>query len=622
MVEFKESKFYKLLQDFFINNDKETFIQFLAEFYNRTEGIIDKNNNQDEIIKELREMYIKFNEEGIDDNIVREKVNYFLENNEKIQDIIAKIIRNTNNIKNINSELDNIKNKQNDVLINVRDFGVLGNGTDETEKIQLAFDSLQLGQTLYFPIGDYRTRGIIFKNKNGYDIVKIKGANSKQFTEDGLEDNPRENCTSITYIGDNNGFLFDKLNTCTNSRRVIVKDILFKGSETINDIRYQQNGFIYHGRNGSVNGIYPNVYATNCKFWGFKTVAGEYQAYDNGKDGDLREDIEQTNIYATRCQFTRNKHALSNIIDSYVNKCVFNLNDVAIILRKWGFANRIIDNRIEWNKEYGIYVYQGESLIENNEFDRSGYAGLYMKKSKSSIVIGNKFLRNGAFENSTGSGGSPNLIDGLQNVHVVFSENEDCIFNGNVTREERQWDNGSGDVVPLKCSTFTNNLDCVIKDNVLTGGFIKYSDASILNNFENNKYCLIDNVVYKNNQITNKNYNHNFVLNANETKYIPFNFITKVDKDAPSQVHKLTVTCFISSFMDYDNTKVHEVNFILFYNGGNNGYIRGETVKKLGNNDIVPFEIVNFDYFREANTIGINFKNNTSTNNNYFISFD
>ena len=48
MVEFKDSKFYKLLQDFFINNNKETFIQMLAEFYNMTEGIIIKNNSQDD----------------------------------------------------------------------------------------------------------------------------------------------------------------------------------------------------------------------------------------------------------------------------------------------------------------------------------------------------------------------------------------------------------------------------------------------------------------------------------------------------------------------------------------------------------------------------------------------
>ena len=95
MSKFEESNFYKALQDFFINADKKTFLQFLAEFYNRTEGIIDKNNIQDDLIKELRELYLEFNEKGIDENIVREKVNYFLENSVKI--------------KNISSQLDTIK---------------------------------------------------------------------------------------------------------------------------------------------------------------------------------------------------------------------------------------------------------------------------------------------------------------------------------------------------------------------------------------------------------------------------------------------------------------------------------------------------------------------------------
>ena len=116
MVEFKESKFYKLLQDFFINNDKETFIQFLAEFYNKTEGIIVKNEMQDEIIKELREMFLLFNEEGIDENIVREKVDYFIENSVKIKDIIVKLITNTLNIENITSELDTKASKTDLVL--------------------------------------------------------------------------------------------------------------------------------------------------------------------------------------------------------------------------------------------------------------------------------------------------------------------------------------------------------------------------------------------------------------------------------------------------------------------------------------------------------------------------
>ena len=109
MSKFEESNFYKALQDFFINADKKTFLQFLAEFYNRTEGIIDKNNIQDELIKELRDLYLEFNENGIDENIVREKVNYFLENSVKIKDIISKLNANTNNIENIETKKANKK---------------------------------------------------------------------------------------------------------------------------------------------------------------------------------------------------------------------------------------------------------------------------------------------------------------------------------------------------------------------------------------------------------------------------------------------------------------------------------------------------------------------------------
>ena len=166
MNEFKESKFYKLLQDFFINNDKETFIQFLAEFYNRTEGIIDKNIIQDEIIKELREMYIKFNEEGVDENIVREKVNYFIENSSKIQDIITKLIVNTNNIKNIKSQLDNNTNKlENLNVINVKDLGVKGDGvTDDTQAIKKVLSNYK---SLYFPQGNYLiTDSLVFEKHN------------------------------------------------------------------------------------------------------------------------------------------------------------------------------------------------------------------------------------------------------------------------------------------------------------------------------------------------------------------------------------------------------------------------------------------------------------------------
>ena len=109
LSKFEESNFYKALQDFFINADKKTFLQFLAEFYNRTEGIIDKNNIQDDLIKELRELYLEFNEKGIDEKIVKEKVNYFIENSIKIQNINKKLLRHENEIGEKADKVDTYK---------------------------------------------------------------------------------------------------------------------------------------------------------------------------------------------------------------------------------------------------------------------------------------------------------------------------------------------------------------------------------------------------------------------------------------------------------------------------------------------------------------------------------
>ena len=133
MSKFEESNFYKALQDFFINADKKTFLQFLAEFYNRTEGIIDKNETQDDLIKELRELYLEFNEKGIDDNIVREKIDLFLENNPKIQNIKTKIDKIAKEIEFNYNELENsksdIKTELLDTAISDASFFKLTNNT-------------------------------------------------------------------------------------------------------------------------------------------------------------------------------------------------------------------------------------------------------------------------------------------------------------------------------------------------------------------------------------------------------------------------------------------------------------------------------------------------------------
>ena len=146
MSKFEESNFYKALQDFFINADKKTFLQFLAEFYNRTEGIINKDNIQDDLIKELRELYLEFNENGIDENIVRQKIDFFLENNPKIQNINSKLNENITKIQNIAKKLDNNVDIVNSIAyVDVTRF----TGSNDSEKLRNAFQYITTLETNY-----------------------------------------------------------------------------------------------------------------------------------------------------------------------------------------------------------------------------------------------------------------------------------------------------------------------------------------------------------------------------------------------------------------------------------------------------------------------------------------
>ena len=99
---------YNNLTNFYNVND-ENFKEFMAEFYKLTNEAIKKNEIQGDLIKELQRMFKEFNENGIDENTVREKVDYFINNSTIIRNIIKKINLNKEDIKNINEKLEEIK---------------------------------------------------------------------------------------------------------------------------------------------------------------------------------------------------------------------------------------------------------------------------------------------------------------------------------------------------------------------------------------------------------------------------------------------------------------------------------------------------------------------------------
>ena len=189
MIEFNESNFYKALQDFFINNDKETFLQFLAEFYNRTEGIIDKNKNQDEIIKELRELYVEFNKKGIDDNIVREKVNYFIENSARIKNIISKLNINRNNIETTNTRIDNLIIHSGNGSVNNAEIIDGRTGIDGTSYTLIGNNIRETSNNIYSFINnafDFKNETLTnLLNVNNMTVNKMINANGEEVVQNG-----------------------------------------------------------------------------------------------------------------------------------------------------------------------------------------------------------------------------------------------------------------------------------------------------------------------------------------------------------------------------------------------------------------------------------------------------
>ena len=120
-----------------------------------------KEHLTEEIEKKL-EIYLVDGKFNIN---IEEKVNEFLENNQEIKDITAKLNTNTNNIKNISSQLDTIE-KQN--IINAKSYGFIGDGKTLNDDIMKKFIENNSNDVLYFTKGVYLFSKTINFNNNMY----------------------------------------------------------------------------------------------------------------------------------------------------------------------------------------------------------------------------------------------------------------------------------------------------------------------------------------------------------------------------------------------------------------------------------------------------------------------
>ena len=141
----KDNLYTKLIN--FYNVNDENFKEFMAEIYKEmltTHRDVQyvKEHLTEEIEKKL-DIYLVDGKFNIN---IEEKVNEFLENNQEITDIISKLTTNTNNIKNINSELGHKANLNEVFLIN---NGInINNFDEETRRTFLNLQGIDVNYVL------------------------------------------------------------------------------------------------------------------------------------------------------------------------------------------------------------------------------------------------------------------------------------------------------------------------------------------------------------------------------------------------------------------------------------------------------------------------------------------
>lgn len=188
----------------------------------------------------------------------------------------------------------------NNETINVKEFGVVGNGiTDNSEKLLVLLSYMNDGGTIFFPKGEYLINTNFEINKN----VVIEG-------EIGSVIKLQDYFLRIR----NNNVQFNNIEFNLNQQSIIVS--CYNNEITITDNRYYSS-------------IYQNVIFTNCKFTNsvFKHIQINFSKY----------------IHFINCEFYLTGVTPTNVDDFYIDNCKFDAN----------YENSLEDEILP----IGVYVY-------------------------------------------------------------------------------------------------------------------------------------------------------------------------------------------------------------------------------------------------------------------------
>ncbi len=274
MSNFQESNFYKTLQDFFINSNKETFVQFLAEFYNSI------NLHHKDVD------YIKNHQQEQLENYVKNNINTLIKIDlEKFKNDILSIINNKN-------------------YVTPEDYGCVGDGvTDDYEGLNKMFNYKDNSVIVFPKNKTYRVkRGITIEKQN----ITVYGNNSCiKFSDNStvLQDiYERKTTTTIAST-----LLF--IHNCDNFK---CYNLNLDGNA--DNVYFTHNGEIYYGYQQDLNisgipnqyictyGIHGdgsnNVHIENCTI---KHIGCPINLGGAWGSGDIRKNITVKNVEIEDC---------------------------------------------------------------------------------------------------------------------------------------------------------------------------------------------------------------------------------------------------------------------------------------------------------------------------------
>lgn len=388
----------------------------------------------------------------------------------------------------------------NPIHINALSFGIKeGRNVDVVENtrcFQEAINYCKNDKVLVFPSGEFIFNSVNLGEKNNITII---GASSSfaTFAQKDIYTGAITDTLTKIICNAPTGETFFNHKSCV----LIMKDIAFynlkkDGSGNFTKEEAKTNILMQHTRSEDQNKNTEKgkVFLTNCAFFGWKVCFGSEftfqhleDEWETGKRESDYEYFKQSCVMASRCRFTRNGVAINQSVDARIIDCSFNKNDYAIVFRENSGFSTVSNCRIEWNIYNGIYCEKAhEVTVADCEFDCNGYAGLYAVENTNSNFNG-IFRRNGAKVETT----DENREDYINNVHIYARGNVNCNFVGSNTTVKPISDVGSAPERPSNCSNFSENINCVISMNNLTG--CTKSDKKQANKFENNIECIIEN---------------------------------------------------------------------------------------------------------------------------------